>query len=291
MIFAGSLGFFLFCSLLYSFYRNDWRKYSESPLLYRSAIFSSRDVVRGTVNVGIILLTLMIYYDNFSLLLYVAIPLLVLLVFPYLLKSSRYIGCCRDDLGVTGSFRCCQDKLMFSSLIYFIACLVSLVVYCDYEYSYFCLATTCGSLLYHYYRETRFFNLDNLFATVHFFIYVYTLLDSQDKLFPYFAFGMVTLPTALFALVYCGVPSVLIVDTFSQMRTRYSREKYDFFHTAWHVTSGFGPLFSSYYLHNFFERHNNLGGVSERRFLYFGACVLSVLFNTVSNLFSIIPLD
>ena len=282
----------LACCLL-SFFQNDLVLFERNPFLYRSSFLSSRPTVQKTLFSCVVAFSLVLYYELHYFKFYLKIIFPVLIFFPYLMKSSKVIYCCFNGMRTREN----SDKLMTTSLIYFAGSLYAFFINNDLEYAFICLITTTGSLLYHAYRETRFFNFDNVFASVHFFVYIYTLCDSQDKFFFYFLFGAITFPIAAFAMIYCGLPADVVlppseVDTGkSSDPVRYSREVYDTWHTVWHLSSGCGPLLAGFYLHTYYDPESNIGGIQELPSIYLAGIGISLLINLVANYVGIVPID
>jgi hypothetical protein len=280
-----SLLLMLFLGSGFSFYVNDWIKFEANPFLYHSQVLVSFSTLHRVIVCISVITGLSIYYNVCHVLYYLVILAPIIIFFPYLMKSSQFINCCSSNSRNRGN----SDILMTTSLIYFLGSLVALFHYYDFEYSFLCIVTTIGSLCYHLYREARFFNFDNIFATPHFFVYLYTLADSQDKLFLYFSFGLCTFPIAFFALAYCGLPSE-IKQLSEDVQSRNSRDVYDTWHTVWHLSSGCGPILSSYYLHNYYDAENNIGSIKELPTIYLLSIILSLSINLLANFLGIVPL-
>ncbi len=269
-------------SMLYLF-ENDWKVLHQRPHLFRQSILiDSKGLFRVIVSIGCSI-SLLIFYEKQYFIFYLLILCAIIIFSPYLMKASPFISCCLDRR------RSCHDKLMITSMIYAISCLFSFLWYEDLDYSFFCLITTIGSLVYHYFREGRFFNFDNIFATVHFFVYCFTLTDSYGKCNEYFIFGLVSFPIALFSLVHCGLPAQISFPS-EGMCVRESRPIYDNWHAVWHLSSGVGPTLSLFYLHSFYFELNVMGYL-ERRQIYTLALIASTLINIGANWLGIIPLD
>jgi hypothetical protein len=258
------------------------------PLRMRDSIFISFESIVLITSYNALLIGIMLIAKVYTTLFYQIIMSLIVVFLPYLIKSSKFINCCYQK----NAYRPLQDKLIYTSLIYAVAAVTSFVHYGYYEYAFLCTITTIGSILYHYYRETRFFNFDNIFATIHFFVYFFTLFHSWEKLFNYFLLGVVCGPLAIFALVYCGSPSEIVEDNdTSTITVRYSRKIYDDWHTVWHLTSGFGPVLASYYFYYHYD--NDFMGESRTAIFLVSvlALVLSLSINLVANYAEVVPLS
>lgn len=242
---------------------------------------------------------------------YTAINYLVAVFFPYLRKSSRYRAVCRGLL-----YRSWSDKLVWSSAVYGAAGLFALLEG-QFQFAFIAFATCTGSTLYHLNRETRFFNLDNIFATAMMFMFLWTLYDafSSDDNLLYLLLGGLGLPVALFLLKYCGMPADIIAADKQPLRQsgsaagdscsgtvllaasssaltlcciRDSREEYDLYHTLWHFASGAGPVMAVLYV----SRCSDSSGVMHfEQALPYYALLLAVGINLLGNYYGIMPLD
>ena len=283
VLFLGLLGYSLF-DWVFLQDNSEWQQLLQQPQISREQT-TIKEWPRVLVY-SIVFIAIELYYHATSLVFYTVICSYILIFFPYLMKSTRYVLCCMEDR------RCHRDKLMYTSYVYFISSVVAFLWFQDYEYAFLCLITTIGSIIYHYFREARFFNFDNIFATVHFVVYSITLTDSYTSWDEYFLAGMVSFPIALFSLVYCGTPATISESSPTAVQ-RESRQIYDDWHMIWHLTSGVGPLLSLYYLHCHFQPRSFYDGqiVFDRFLVYCSSVTISMLFNLIANILHVIPLD
>jgi hypothetical protein len=169
--------------------------------------------------------------------------------YPYLRKPSPYLYNSFDGLCV----RCWDHKLVTTSYVY-LAGFVYTMYLGYYQLAALCLITTLGSVLYHRNREGKYFNLDNIFATSHAFIFAYTWYHSWSHDSQYFYMSSIAIPFALFPLIYCGDPAIVKEDCpafrlpkDSKKYIRRSLDKYDEWHVYWHFVSALGPILTAYY--------------------------------------------
>lgn len=206
------------------------------------------------------------------------------LFYPYLRKPSSFILYCQGN----NFCRAWKEKLIISSSFYMLGfAFYAALGY--YQLATTCLITTAASMLYHRHREGKFFNLDNVFAANHMFVFAYTWYHAVSNDSVYFGCGMVGLPLSIFFLQHCGDPAI-IEKVGDVSFVRCSSGVYDEWHTYWHVVSALGPCMSAYYLH----KHNLLGDgdtdriQNESLLLIYVTCI-SVLMNVLANLAKIVP--
>lgn len=221
---------------------------------------------------------------------YSSIVVSAVLFYPYLRKPSPYVRFCH--LGLCTRMK--EDQLIYTSLVYLLG-LFSNIYVGLYQLSFLCIMTCLGSILYHRHRESKFFNFDNIFATTHFIIFAFTMLHSWDESFIYFSIGAGMLPVAVFMLIYCGDPANIVKDSLDTNMevVRYSRTRYDDWHTYWHIVSGFGPLFAGLYI-----RYSSCTGkdpstdnsIFELK-LMIGSLLLATIINVIANYLGLVPFN
>eukprot|EP01036_Dinobryon_divergens_P028314 gene28314-37245_t len=169
--------------------------------------------------------------------------LLVIGFVPYLAKESKY----RRHLSVKDHFRDISDKLIVTSLVYLAASVYGLVKG-QYEVSFLCAVTWWSSSSYHFFRESMYFNVDNIFAASLFIAFIYSLWISSGRadLEWYTNIGTIGLVLAGFLLIYCGNPATISFDNSYSPACciRSGRALYDNVHSIWHLISGIGPTLS-----------------------------------------------
>jgi|EP01033_Poteriospumella_lacustris_P012824 hypothetical protein len=232
----------------------------------------------------------------------VVIATLMSLFYPYLRKSSPYLSYSVNGVCI----RCWDEKLITTSYLYLLGT-VSNLFFGYYQFAYLCVLTSMGSVLYHRHREGKFFNLDNIFATSHVFLFGYTWYHAWHADLTYFLLGSASLPVAIFLLVYCGDPAdimsssgvLLTSETLSSIQSssktpiqRHSRGIYDQWHTYWHVVSALGPVLVSYYLH----KHGLVDTMSASNSqaemtMITGALAASVTLNILANVTGAVPFN
>lgn len=180
----------------------------------------------------------------------------------YLGKTSRYFTSDNSKLiGSATGERVWTDKLICTSGVYGIASLYAIFAM-QYFFALLCGITCIGSTYYHKYREMKYFNCDNIFATALLVIYVWSLYHAFiNDAEVYFNSGYLSL-VAIFLLVYCGMPAdITFTEEKPQCCIRSGRPEYDTYHAAWHITSGLGLLLSIWYfaeVDNDMNRNSNI---------------------------------
>lgn len=122
------------------------------------------------------------------------LTVLLVLFHPYLAKPSTFYEQPYKMIDDGGSKRSCHDSLMLTSFVYLIGALYAFY-YEMYFYTYMTVATFIGSLLYHRYKEARYFNFDNLFAQSTLLFYMWTIYLSYPIDQGYFYFGVIAVPS------------------------------------------------------------------------------------------------
>lgn len=214
----------------------------------------------------------------------------------YLSKTSKYHT---DD-----AVRPWNHYLVTTSSVYLVASLVALI-YGQVHFSFLCLVTWSGSSLYHRQRESKYFNLDNIFATSLLVIFVWSLYLSYEYSTAYFNFGIVGIPVAGFLLVYCGMPADISALTNGSVccYVREDRPLYNVVHACWHIASGCGPIASVFLFHHVSMSNGDLTlvmGVPSSRcidpwhwlpLVPTVALLVGVFVNMCGNAAGIMPLD
>uniref|UniRef100_A0A7S3HNL6 Uncharacterized protein n=1 Tax=Spumella elongata TaxID=89044 RepID=A0A7S3HNL6_9STRA len=216
--------------------------------------------------------------------------------FPYLRKPSKHR---RSFVGSVD--RNWNDQLMTTSSSYLLSAVFAFS-YGQFEIALICFITYIGSSLYHRHREMEFFNLDNIFATSLLFTCVYTLVSSYFTHEIYFIIGLMGLPTAMFLIVYCGMPADIRFKDIPGLEVvccvRTGRELYDTVHALWHLASSVGPCMAVWYFHfkaNEYDKTdmsdlNKLDDQIISRLPYL-ALSLSIFANIAGNIDGIMPLE
>lgn len=145
-----------------------------------------------------------------------------------------------------------------------------------------------AATLYHYHRESAFFNFDNIFASSMFFVYIYSWVCSYQYDSLYFALGLIGLPLSTFLFIYCGSIALLEYDSEGKCIERKDNPHYNRIHCLWHFITGYAPMHMAVFIssypkareHGFF----NLTSVSALGLL----CSVSV--SLLLNLYEIAPL-
>lgn len=247
---------------------------------------------------------------------------LLILFYPYLRKTSPYIYQTAEGVCI----RCMDDTLIVTSYLYLLGC-VSNLYFGYYHCAFLCLLTCMGSVLYHRHREGKFFNLDNIFATSHVFLFAYTWHHAWQHDGSYFLLGSASLPLAIFLLVYCGDPAeilrdkslIILTDALhhsnsskspshrallhpSKQPLRQSRALYERVHAYWHGVSALGPVLVSYYLHHHALLTASVSASSvlssalssamqQELQLVVGALLASLVVNILANIAGAVPFD
>ena len=224
--------------------------------MYFPLVLKPRDAAT-VLSVGMYCLSLVYLFRLTDCLFYVGIVFMGCLFSPHLSKTSKYYKIVRSP-GILP--RDWSDRLVTTSLVYFVSFVLG-VWYGFYKFAFLCLITTVGSSIYHRHRESKYFNLDNVFASSLMVFFVHSLVSSYTHNETYFLLGMLGLPVAVFLLVYCGMPSDVIpmstdksTDKLSQTSyfccLRTDRPLYNFVHVLWHLASGVGPIISMWYFNS-----------------------------------------
>lgn len=216
---------------------------------------------------------------------------------PYLLRSSKYrrdsaLGCV---LEASDKRRSLTDMLVWTSFVYVLPSVYGLYAH-QYGIAALQLMTTIGSTLFHLTRETKCFNLDNVFATSLLLTTVWALfLAATQGVWWYVAVVGLGGPFAIFCIVRCGMPGLVCRHPSGHGLCRMSNPEYDFFHMLWHLSSGLGTLISIHYFEVNFPAEEAGGGW----FHYFPdipvvptVCLaISALINLYGNRVGMMPLE
>ncbi|CAM9745871.1 unnamed protein product [Pylaiella littoralis] len=216
---------------------------------------------------------------------------------PHLLRSSKYrrdggLGCL---LEAGDKSRPMTDMLVWTSLVYCVPSVYGLYAH-QYGIAAIQLMTTIGSTLFHLTRETKFFNLDNIFATSLLSTTVWGFyLAVRHGIWWYAATIGFGGPFAVFCIVRCGMPGLICAHPTGHGLCRRSNPEYDFFHMLWHLSSGLGTLISIHYFEVNFPAEEAGGGW----FYYFPdvpvvptvALAVSALINCYGNRVGVMPLE
>ncbi|CAN0000233.1 unnamed protein product [Hapterophycus canaliculatus] len=156
--------------------------------------------------------------------------------------------------------------------------------------------TTIGSTLFHLTRETKFFNLDNVFATSLLSTTAWGFfLAVKHQIWWYVAVVGLGGPLAIFCILRCGMPGLVCRHPTGHGLCRRSNPEYDFFHMLWHLSSGVGTLVSIHYFEVNFPAEEAGGGW----FYYFPdvpvvptvALAVGALINFYGNHVGVMPLE
>ena len=154
----------------------------------------------------------------------------------------------------------------------------------QFEFSFLCGVTSLGSITYHFNKESRFFNMDNIFAVSLLVVFLNSLVLSFYYNEVYFQVGLVGIFTAGFLIYYCGDPAIITFDKFNCCY-RSESSVYNLYHNIWHLASGVGPFMSVYFFDTIHQSyHQNIR-------LYLIAIILGVFINSIGNYFQYIPYD
>lgn len=173
---------------------------------------------------------------------------LISILYPFLSKESKYRCCCIGPLERTWG-----DKILVSNYGYLLAGILAFISVGQTQLGIVCTITFTASKLYHLNRESRFFNLDCVFASSLLVIFSYSLVHSYNRNYEYFMMGLLGCPVAAFLLIYCGQPAEIVLNGKLSHTIPYKRvtlEIYDRYHTLWHLASCIGPMMTSYYFHD-----------------------------------------
>lgn len=132
------------------------------------------------------------------------------LFFPYLkspspLLSSRYDIVDRE----VSTIRRWHHYLVWSNIVYILSGAYSISCQ-QYVFGAVQFVTGFCSALYHLHKESCYFNLDNIFATMCLFSYLYTWTSSFEYDMIFFFFGMLGMPVAAFVIIGCGLPADIV---------------------------------------------------------------------------------
>eukprot|EP00903_Cladosiphon_okamuranus_P013319 g12414.t1 len=216
---------------------------------------------------------------------------------PHLLRSSKYrrdegLGC---RLEASEKRRPLTDMLVWTSFVYLVPSVYGLYTH-QYGIAALQLMTTIGSTLFHLTRETKFFNLDNVFATSLLSTTLWSLyLAIRHRIWWYVATVGLGGPFAIFCIVRCGMPGLVCAHPTGHGLCRRSNPEYDFFHMLWHLSSGPGTLVTIHFFEVYFPAEEAGGGW----FYYFPdvpvvptvALAVGGLINLYGNRVGVMPLD
>lgn len=233
-----------------------------------------------------------LYGHNFV----IAISYLISAFFPYMIKPSKHRRSYEGH-----EMRNWNDRLITTSSAY-IMCAAFAVWYGQFEIGVICFVTYIGSSLYHRHREMEYFNLDNIFATSLLMVFNYGLISSYHTHEIYFTLAAIGLPTAVFLIVYCGMPADIRKkgtsgsDLLCCIRT--GRELYDTVHTLWHLASSVGPAMAVWYFDYVQNSDPSLHTSEWSRIddfiiknLPVIALSIAVTMNIMGNIHGIVPLE
>lgn len=273
---VSAITFVLFSQLVYSVFNHEMRNHADGTF-----IVCKSKILRIILTTTYILIT-NYWFDIQSRNFYLSIISLTCLFSPYLIKSSRYRS---SSIGTI--YRSWNDKLILTSLVYTSAGCYALYKL-QLEFAFLCGVTSIGSILYHYNRESRFFNMDNIFATSLLVVFLYSLFLSYYQNEVYFQIGIPGIFTALFLFQYCGDPALITLD---KLNCCYRSELpiYNLYHTLWHIASGVGPFMSIYFFDTIPDSY--LKHHDRYVLLYTLALLFGVFVNTLGNYFKVIPFD
>jgi len=189
----------------------------------------------------------------------IAIFSFLLFTIPYLLKPSILI---RDkSIGVSFSdkdlWRSFSDIIVHSSLLYAVGAIAAFK-YGMPGLGILHIYTCIGSTLFHWTRETMFFNWDNIGAMSLLFVAAYGLYCSFGVDIYWTCSGLMGFPVAIFLLVYCGMPGKVCEEACQKRRVPDPR--YHFWHTAWHILSAAGTVLNLHFFNKHFPGMEAAGG-------------------------------
>lgn len=134
-----------------------------------------------------------------------------------------------------------------------------------------CVGTFLSCSAYHLSHETRFFNLDFLFAAATGFVFLWTLLlaaplgDLNTHLYVdcctpsivYTQYGLLAIPIGLLLFIGCGMPSEISEIRATEKNTspylqlcthcRGDSTVYNWVHPVWHLVSGCAPILCAHF--------------------------------------------
>ncbi len=215
--------------------------------------FITRLEVVGMVLVFFTLVVIKFYNAAFWMALDSRYTVLMMVCFcslPYMWKASKYRRNDKSDLSLDMElWRPWYDMLVWTSFVYAVPAVYAFSVK-QYGMSILCGGTTVGSTLFHLTRETMFFNLDNVFAMSTLFVCIWALVCSI-RLQEWWSalYILVFGPMSLMLNIACGVPGVVCCSKHNATITvRVSSPRYAYFHTFWHIVSGFVVTFITHFL-------------------------------------------
>ncbi|CAM9879980.1 unnamed protein product, partial [Choristocarpus tenellus] len=133
-----------------------------------------------------------------------------------------------------------SDMLVWTSFVYGVSSLYGFFVG-QYTLGFVQAGVTIGSTLFHLNRETKFFNLDNIFATSLFLIMGWGLyLSLQNRIWWFVGVVGGFSPVAMSFILRCGMPGLICKHDCGHRMYRKSNPQYEFLHMLWHVSSGIG---------------------------------------------------
>ncbi|CAN0001736.1 unnamed protein product [Ascophyllum nodosum] len=217
---------------------------------------------------------------------------------PYLFRSSKYcqdssLGCVIED---GDRRRPVSDILVWTSLVYMVPAGYGIMVH-QYGIAVLQMLTTVGSALFHLSRETKFFNLDNVFATslLNTTLWGFYLGVKHAGIWWYVATIGLAGPSAIYFIVRCGMPGLVCQHPSGRGLCRKSNPKYTIFHMLWHLASGSITLVTIHFFAANFPGTEAGGGWFRD---FHGLPVVptvslaaSALINFIGNYVGIMPLD
>ena len=212
-----------------------------------------------------------------------------------------------DKYGRNGIKRPLHDSNVWTNISYLLG--AGYAFYCgEHHYGILNIFTFVGSTLYHAYRESVYFNLDNWFALCQMMICTWTVLHSiLHGHIEMILLGIFAICVGVFLITTCGLPASIEILTdhhetslekFAMRCCRTSLPLYDTVHSIWHLISGIGPLISLYYFTEYVDTKNRIMGV-EGSIDPWGcfpivptvSLTLAFILNYVGNIYGIMPLD
>lgn len=150
-------------------------------------------------------------YRLFEVLLFpLTLVMLCCLFLPYLKSPSPLLARKYDivDREVSTTRRW-HHYLVWSNVVYLMSAMYSFSCQ-QYVFGASQIATGICSTLYHLHKESCYFNLDNIFATMFLFAFLYSWLCSYEINMIFFFFGMLGMPVAAFVIISCGLPADIV---------------------------------------------------------------------------------
>lgn len=180
------------------------------------AKYSRKIVVDSKNGAAIVLLFLLNLWCMFDTWLFEAMvfPLILIMVcslfFPYLKSPSPLLTREYDIVDrEVSTTRKWHHYLVWSNLVYLFAGVYSISCQ-QYVFGGSQLVTGICSSLYHLHKESCYFNLDNIFATMCLFSFLYTWICSFEVDMIFFFVGMLGMPVAAFVIIGCGLPADIV---------------------------------------------------------------------------------